>query len=232
VILLAHGQASSLINTISHTKGEYLMNNLAYSTQQLEKVGPRIEDKLRKEIGASAPLPYEVENGHAGATTAGTFLQDVTRGLFGGHAELLYTFVFDLTQPRPAQLRANVSRQGVGCHVGTLLYSTKLSKTVRDEVTLEAPKTFGTPKFTGDAEAIEKLNAKGELLKRVDKLARTRSEIGGLTIKTDRLVKIVPQESGSLLVISSLPRPTSMGFNATLDAKEFFDMAAMIEVTL
>ena len=68
--------------------------------------------------------------------------------------------------------------------------------TIRVEATLEAPKTFGSSKFTGEAETIGILNAKGDLLKRVGKFARTESEIGGLTLKAERLVKIVPQGEG------------------------------------
>jgi hypothetical protein len=208
------------------------MNNLAYGSQQPEKVGPQVEEKLRKELGAAAPLPYKVEAAGTGGTTAGTVLADVARGLFGGQANTLFTLVFDLTAPRPAQLRAVVERQGVGCHVGPLLYSAPLSKAVKGEVTLEGPKMFGAAKFTGEADVSAKLNAKGDLLKRLGKLARTESEIGGLTLKMERLVKLAPQEQGALLVVGTLPRSTSMGMDAALDAKEFMDLAALIEGAL
>jgi len=208
------------------------VNNLAYSTQQPEKVGPQVEEKLRKELAAAAALPYKVEMGEAGSTTAGTVLADVARGLLGGHANTLFTLVFDLAAPRPAQLRAVVERQGVGCHVGPLLYSTPVSKAVRGEVTLEGPKMLGASKFTGEAEVSAKLNAKGDLLKRLGKLARTESEIGGLTLKLERLVKLAPQEKGALLVVGTLPRSTSMGMDAALDAKEFMELAALIEGAL
>ena len=208
------------------------MNNLAYGSQQPDKVAPQVEEKLRKELAASAAIPYEVETADAGATSAGTVLGDMARGLFGGASDRLFTLIFDIAAPRAAQLRVSVVRQGVGCHVGTLLYSTKLAKAVKGEATLEAPKTFGTSKFTGEAETSSKLNAKGDLLKRLGKLARTESEVGGLTVTSERLVKVVPEEAGALLVVSTLPRTTSMGFDATLDAKEFFDLAGMVEASL
>jgi hypothetical protein len=208
------------------------MNNLAYGSQQPEKVGPQVEEKLRKELGAPAPLPFQVEMAGTGGTTAGTVLADMARGLLGGHANTLFTLVFDLTAPRPAQLRAVVERQGVGCHVGPLLYSTPLTNAVKGEVTLEAPKMLGAPKLTGDAEVSAKLNAKGDLLKRLGKLARTEAEIGGLTLKLERLVKLTPHEKGALLVVGTLPRPTSMGMDAALDAKEFLDLATLIEGAL
>lgn len=208
------------------------MNNLAYGSQQQEKVVPQVEEKLRKEVNAIAPVAYQVQASGAAGTTVGTVLGDMARGLFGGRADALFTVTFDINTPRPAQLQVSVDRQGVGCHVGTLLYSAKLSKPVKGEVSLEAPKMFGSSKFTGDAETAAKLNAKGDLLKRLGKLARTESEIGGLTLKLDRAVKVVPQEQGSLIVLSTLPRPTSMGMDATLDAKEFLELVGMLEAAL
>src|SRR5260370_178384 len=208
------------------------MNNLAYSTQKVEKVGPKIEELIRKEVGASSALPYEVEDGGAGKTTAGTVLAESVKTLFGGKETLLYTLYFNLTHPRPANLEVHVNKQGVGCHVGSLLYSTMLAKPVSGEASLEAPKTFGSSKFTGDSVASQKLNASGDLVKRANKFARTESQSGGITIKVDRFFKVVPQGSGSLLVIRTLPRPTSMGMSATVDAKDFFDIAAMLDASL
>ena len=206
------------------------MNNLAYNSQQPDKVGPQVEEKLRKELGASAPLMYQVESGEAGSTSVSSVLSDMGRALVGGKSERLFTLVFDLpasTAPRAAQLRANVNRQGIGSHVGLLLYSTRLNKPVKGEVTLEAKGKFG-----GEAETAARLNAKGDLLKRLGKFARTEAEIGGLKLKIERLVKIMPREDGTLLVVSTLGRTTGMGFDATLDAKEFFDIAGMAEAAL
>ncbi len=211
------------------------MNNLAYSNQQPDRVGSQVEEKLRKELGATTPLMYQVESGDAGGTSVSSVLSDMGHALIGEKSERLFTLVFDLPAaitPRAAQLRANVNRQGVGSHVGLLLYSTKLNKPVKGEVTLEAPKGFGGSKFSGNAETAAKLNAKGELLKRLGKFARTESEIGGLKLKIERLVKIMPQEDGALLVISTLGRPTNLGLDASLDAKEFFDIAGMAEAAL
>jgi len=208
------------------------MNNLAYSTQQPEKVASQVEEKLRKELAASAPVTYQIEKAEGGGPNAGTVLVDMARGLLGGHASVLFTLVFDVATPRPAQLRAVVERQGVGCHVGPLLYSAPLAKTIKGEVALEAPKMFGGSKFTGEAETSAKLNAKADVLKRLGKLARTEGEIGGQTLKMDRLVKLVPQDTGTLLVVGTLPRSTSMGMDAALDAKEFLDVAALVEDAL
>jgi len=208
------------------------MNNLLYANQQAEKIGPQIEEKVRKETGSTSPVAYMIESGEAGSTTVGSVLGDIARGLFGGKTNTLFTLVFDIATPRAAQLRATVIRQGVGAYVGSLLYSTTLSKTVKSEVSLEPPKTFGSPKFIGDADAITKLNAKGDIAKRVGKFARTKTEMGSITVEMARLFKIVPQDSGSLLIVNTLPRMTAMGMDAAIDAKEFFEIAAMIEAAL
>ena len=208
------------------------MNNLLYGNQQPEKVSAQVEEKLRKELGDTVPVPFQIESGEAGKTTVGSVLGDMGRALIGGHANLLFALIFDIAAPRPAQLRVSVIRQGVGCYVGSLLYSTKLSKSVKSEVTLEPPKTFGSSKFIGDTEAAAKLNAKGDIAKRVGKFARTQSDMGSITVKMDRLFKIVPQDSGSLLVINTLPRMTSMGMDAAMDSKEFMEIAGLIEAAL
>jgi hypothetical protein len=208
------------------------VNNLAYNSQQPDKVGPQVEEKVRKETGATAPVPYKVEDQAASKTSAATVLGDMANALVGGRSNLLFTLVFDMPAPRPATLRAQVARQGVGSHVEGLLYSMTLAKAVKGEVSLENPKMLGSSRFTGDAEAIQKLNANGDLVKRANKFARTQSEVGGLTVSMDRLFKIVPQDSGALLLINTLPRTTSMGMDAALDAKEFFDIAALVEKTL
>ena len=208
------------------------MNNLLYGNQQPEKVSAQVEEKLRKELGDTVPVPFQIESGEAGKTTVGSVLGDMGRALIGGHANLLFALIFDIAAPRPAQLRVSVVRQGVGCYVGSLLYSTKLSKSVKSEVTLEPPKTFGSSKFIGDTEAAAKLNAKGDIAKRVGKFARTQSDMGSITVKMDRLFKIVPQDSGSLLVINTLPRMTSMGMDAAMDSKEFMGIAGLIEAAL
>jgi hypothetical protein len=187
---------------------------------------------VREEVGASAPLAYQVEMGEAAALSVGSFLRDVGSAIVGGKDQALFRLHFDLAQPRPAQLQVAVNRQGVGSHVGLLLYSAQLAKPVGSEVTLEEPKFFGKSKFTGDGAACGKLNANGELIKRANNFARTESQSGGLTLKIKRCCRLIPNEQGALLVIGTLPRPVKMGLGAAIDAKDFFDIADMIEATL
>ena len=207
------------------------MNNLAYNSQDAASVGPKVEEKVREELGASAPLSYQVETGEAATATIGSVLGDIGGALMGGAENVLFRLNFDLPQPRPAHLHVNVNRQGIGSYVGMLVYSAQLSKPVGGEVTLEEPKLFGKSKFTGDA-ASAKLNANGDLIKRANTFARTESQSGGLTLKIKRSFRLLPQEGGSMLIIGTLPRPLKMGFSATVDAKDFFDIAEMIEKAL
>ena len=204
------------------------MNNLAYTSQKPDVVVPKIEEIVRKDLGVETPVPYKVDEGDAGKVSVGSMLSDAGLALFGGKETLLFSVAFDIAAPRPVTLTTQVDRQGVGCHVGTVVFTTKLAKPVKGEVFLEAPKTFGTPKFQGDAEVAGKLNGSKDLLKKADKFARTKSDVGG-GIKRDRYFKVAPAESGSVLVIGTLPRATSMGMGATTDAKDFIDLAKTIE---
>lgn len=205
--------------------------NCAFMSQKPEKIVPQIEEKLRKELGLSAPLLSQVEDRGA-EQGIGAVLKDIAGNLFGGKENLLFTIHFQIPQPRPVDLDVHVARQGVGAHVSSLVYSTKLSKAVAAETSLEDPKTFGKSKFTGDPAASEKLSSKGDILKMANNLARNEGEVGGLKITIKRLCKVLPQAGGSLLVIQTIPRMTSMGFSCSLDAKEFCEVAALIETAL
>src|SRR5260370_13052935 len=208
------------------------MNNLAYTSQDAATVGAKVEEKVREEVGASAPVSYQVETGEAGKATMGSFLGDIGNALVGGKDETLFRLHFDLAQRRPAHLQVSINRQGVGSHAGLLLYSTQLTKPVGGEAALEDPKFFGKSKFAGDSTTATKLNANGDLIKRANDFSRVESQSGGLTLKIKRCCKVVPHEGGSILVIGTLPRPTKMGFGAAIDAKDFFDIADMVEAAL
>ncbi|HJQ34136.1 MAG TPA: hypothetical protein VJ866_18295 [Pyrinomonadaceae bacterium] len=208
------------------------MNNLAYTSQDAEYVGPKVEEKVREEVGADAPMPYRVETGEAATVSVGSFVGDVARGLVGGKDETLFRLRFGLPRLLPAELWVSVNRQGVGSHVGLLHYSAKLSTLCGGEVALEDPKFFGKSKFVGMEPTASRLNANGELIKRANGLARVESQSGGLTLKIKRCCKVFPFAGGSMLVVATLPRPVKMGFGAAIDARDFFDLADMLEAAL
>lgn len=208
------------------------MNNLAYTSQDPAYISERVEEKVREELGATGPVPYQVHGGEAGTATIGSFLSDIGSALIRGQDETLLRLNFDLAQPRAANLQVSMNRQGVGSHAGLLMYSTKLAKPVTGEVALEDPKFFGKSKFAGDANAAAKLNGNSDLIKRCNDLARVESQSGGLTLKIKRCCKVIPHEGGSMLIVGTLPRPTKMGFGTAIDAKDFFDIAEMVEAAL
>jgi hypothetical protein len=196
------------------------MNNLAYNSQDAASVGPKVEEKVREELGASAPLSYQVETGEAATATIGSVLGDIGGALMGGAENMLFRLNFDLPQPRPANLHVSINRQGVGSYVGMLVYSAQLSKPVGGEITLEEPKLFGKSKFTGDA-ASAKLNANGDLIKRSNTFARTESQSGGLTLKIKRSFRLVPHEGGSMLILAHCPDPSKWVSVRPLTPKTF-----------
>jgi hypothetical protein len=121
------------------------VNNLIYGNQDPGKIGSAVEEKLRKDLGASGPIDYQVEDAGLGATNLVSVLADISNVLGGGKTNLLFTLVFPLPGSRKVTLRARVERQGIGAYVGSLLYSATLGKPVASEVSIEGHKSFGTP---------------------------------------------------------------------------------------
>ncbi len=207
------------------------MNNLAYSTQDLEKVGSKVEEILRQDLESSSPLIYSVNVPDAPKENmALAFTKALSVAIFGGREKLLCNFLYSISSPRPVDIVINMNKMGVGCHAGSTVFTTTLSKKVDAPVEMEGPKTFGSSKFKGGSSA-EKLNSSKELLKLAEKFARTKSDVGG-GMKMDRYVKIEPTENGSTLTIATLPRAYSMGMKSTTDAKDFIAIASLMEQVL
>ncbi len=208
------------------------MNNLIFGNQDPQKIGASIEEKVRSSVGATAPVPFEIEEGGLGKANVASMLSDIGSALNGGRTSRLFGYKFTLPASWPASLQVWVERQGVGAYTGPLLYSATLGKPLAGEVTIEGHKSFGTPKFLGDPTAAAKLNAAKDLAKRVDKLLRSETEMGAITVKAPRTFKLAPEAGGSVLVLGTLPRITSMGMSAEVDAGEFLAIAAAIEAAL
>ena len=204
------------------------MNVLAYTTQDKAKVAAKLDEKLRDELGLAAPIPYTVEEGAGTGVSLGSMAAGLGRMLFGGTPDLMYTLVFEIPTPRPVTLRAQVNRQGVGCHVGALLYMTRLAKPFGGEVALDEKKAA----FVGEPGLVGALNANKDLVKRLDKLARTKANVGGLDLTVPRLCVISADPAGTRFLVGTLGRSHAMGFKISMDAKEFLDVAAMVEATI
>jgi len=203
------------------------MNNLAYSSQDPQKIGPKVEELLRKELGAAGPVSYQVEDAGAADTSAATMLKDAGTFLFGGSSTRLLTIHFHITQPRATDLDVHMNRQGAGCYPGSLVFSTASGKSVGGEV------SFGDDgKFTGDATVAAKLNASKDILKKCNAFAMKEGGLTGFEIKNQRFFKIAPGEAGSQIVGATMARSKSMGFSASFGSKEFFELVSLIETAL
>ncbi len=205
---------------------------MVFGNQDPAKVGPKVEEALRKDLKLSAPIEFTTTSGDAGKTSAASVMGDVAGALFGGHSDLLFSIDFSIPQPSGCTLKALVFRQGVGAYLGSLVYSTPIDRQLAAPVTLEEPKMFGSPKFAGDPTAAGKLNSAGDLGKRLNKFARTEVDLGSLTVKSPRLIQIGPEGSGAKLVVGTLPKPVMMGMSFSPDAKEFCDLAAAVDSAL
>jgi hypothetical protein len=208
------------------------VNSLAYGNQSAEKVGPQVEEIVRKDIGASGPVVYRMEQGDTGATNLATVLGDIGSVFGSGGTVSLFTLEFDLPGPLPARLRAGFERQGLGCYCGSLLFLVPLAKSVPAEVSIEDHKGFGTPKFIGQPDLAARLNAVKDLAKRVDKVLRSEWDMGSIKVKAPRIFKLAPENGAAVLVMRTLPRLTSMGFGASTDAGEILNLAGVIDAAL
>jgi len=210
------------------------MNNGGYTSQDPTTLGSKVEELVRTELGSSAAVPFEIigADGEGKHFTAGSLLADTATHLFGGKTTMLCSVGFQLTQPRVIALQVQLDRVGVGAHLGTLLYSTRLAKRVLGDVTLEDPKTFAS-KFVSpqDPGAADRLNAEKDLIKRVNKFAR--AEFPGFNVKGQRIFQIKPEgDGGANLIAATFPRSYAMGFKVSLDVKEFVDLAGTVEAAL
>lgn len=85
-------------------------------SQKAETGAPKIERRLRNEIGSGAPLDYTIENGEAHSASVGSLLGDVGAAPVRKERGALFLFRlnFQLPPPRPAALHVSVARQGFG----------------------------------------------------------------------------------------------------------------------
>lgn len=204
------------------------MVNFAYNSQDPNKIVPVIEETLRKELRLSSRVPCQVIPTGKDGVSAKSLLLDTLN-----FTSVIYFLQFTLPEPRPIQLQADIWRQGRGALLGSMTYSTALAKPITGEVSLEPPKVFASSKFVGDDQTASRLNDNKALIKKSNKLTQTESEVGHFKLKTERYLKIVPQQTYPLLTVRSLPRKAGMiGLNATLNSADFVELVSLVESTL
>ena len=203
------------------------MNNGAYMGQDGQTIGTKLQELLGKDLGAGGPIPFTVETEGTATVSLRSVLGDLATTFFGGRPTPLFAVHFEVSQPRAFQLEAHMHQQGMGCATGSLAYSAKLGKKVGGAVRLG-----DDGKFSGDAETAGKLNGKKEVVKKCEAFAVKQGGIAGFELKIPRTLQITPHEGGAKLVAVTLPKSKSMGFGATLGAKEFLEMVAAVEGAL
>jgi hypothetical protein len=220
-------EVETLVAHLNRSQQRDVMNNLSYMGQDGRQIAPKVEELLRKELAAEGTIAYTVKSDGETGITAKSVLSDVSASLFGGKITPVLGIHFDIAQPRPTHLNVYMMRKGLGCVAGSLEYSTALNKRLAGEVVLG-----DDGKFTGNADAASKLNAKKDLLKKCGAFAMREGGLAGSEIKIQRMLKIRPQEGGAQIVAVTLPRSKSMGFSASLGSKEFLEIVGLLEATL
>ena len=213
---------------------DLFMAFLLFNTHQPEKIAPKVEELLRKEVGAPVPLAYQLLDAGTGGVTAGSLLRDAGSSILDSKGTVLFFMQFALPQPRPFELRVTINRSGIGGYVGQLSYAVRLMKPVNGEISIEPPKWFGlgSSKFLGNAEAVARLNKNGKVIKYANDLAVNSGKAGTIDFSIDYCLKILPQTAGSLLILNTVPVQTKMGLGMTLNLKKVFDFAALLDTSI
>lgn len=207
------------------------MNNLAYGTQDPNKIAEKVTELIQEETKAAPAL--EVQMAGAPATTLKSVVNDGLSLLWGGKAPTcLFTLNYTLTAPRPMTVSVPIDRQGVGAHGGRLTFSTPIGKPIAHEVVLGEPKFFGGAKFAGDEAAAAKLNGNAALMKKLKGFVRTKLNTGGVDVEIPQLFKLVPGPDGTMLIANNMAKSMKMGFAMSLEINELAEIAKLIEATL
>ena len=204
-------------------------NRLVYRTREPDKIAQQLEERVRADLGAASPVPYEVHDTRALAQGGG--LSDLGRLMIGSHLESIATIVFRLPWHRPASLAVIASRVGLTAQCGSLLYE------VDFDGPTGGPIGFQKKAFVAGAGAdpatVARLNAVPDLGKRLDKVLRERSAFGAMVMEQPTHFAIEPAEQGSRMLLRTLGRPTGLLMNnATTDAGEVLGIARLIEGAL
>ncbi|MGW7531337.1 hypothetical protein [Amycolatopsis sp. NPDC054798] len=195
----------------------------------------------RNELGlAAAPMATTLPGTSTGVP-AGSLLPPRER--FSGMPAPTECFVYvDAQLPRPFELRAAVMtgrsamRRALG--LGELIYAVPLRLPNPVRVSLGAPGSRGLAPFEGDPAFADRLNADAELLEAANRLSTTRagqtknlpSGTAHQSWDVARLLMITPGADGAVLVVRTLHRAASTGWQ--LRADTVLDLAARLENAL
>jgi hypothetical protein len=209
------------------------MAGLAYSRPNPDKIASGIEELLRKELGSSTPLPYEILPGEGEDATAKSVLSDMGKALImtKQQSTVLFYVHFALNFPRPFELQVSVTRYGLGAIVGKFAYAVPLNKPVQGKASLGVTKLGSYNGFSGDAATIARLNGSRDLVLQAHKLAVSKTTIGNFKLNITQCLEVVPYKSGSVLILHRLGVPGFFG-GANVGAKDLFAFVPQLEACL
>jgi len=209
------------------------MAGLAYSRPNPDKIAPGIEALLRKELGSSTPLPYQILPGEGEGATTKSVLTDIGKAMImtKQQSSVLFYVYFALDVPRPFELQVSVTRYGLGAVVGRFAYAVPLNKPVQGKASLGVTRLGSYNGFAGDAATIARLNSSRELILQAHKLAVSKTTIGNINLTISQRLEVIPYKSGSLLILDRLGVP---GFfsGANVGAKDLFAFVPQLEACL
>ncbi len=209
------------------------MAGLAYSRPNPDKIAPGIEALLRKELGSSTPLPYQILPGEGEGATTKSVLADIGKAMImtKQQSSVLFYVYFALDVPRPFELQVSVTRYGMGAVVGRFAYAVPLNKPVQGKASLGVTKLGSYNGFAGDAATIARLNSSRDLILQAHKLAVSKTTIGNINLTISQRLEVIPYKSGSLLILDRLGVP---GFfsGANVGAKDLFAFVPQLEASL
>lgn len=207
---------------------------MIFFSDKAEKNGPKVEAKLRKELGVPTELLYTTT--FEGNYKPGSFSEaigDAATVLFGGECRPLYTFHFKITYPRKFEFSARVVKSGATVVLGALLFSTIIEKKITTPLVFERGAYFSSSKFTGDdSVVVGKLNTAPSFLKRSNKFVKDSYRVGNSKIKIESFFKITPFDGKGLLTLQTLPKKRWFGFSSRFDTATFLQIVSAIEDAL
>ncbi|HJP89504.1 MAG TPA: hypothetical protein VJ850_10765 [Candidatus Limnocylindrales bacterium] len=200
-----------------------MANALVYRQKDPAEYAPRVEEVVRKDLGAVSPVKYVVHETGNRSSLGGTML----RQAFGG-AVAMAEITFELPWRRQATLTAMAEQTGVVMAVIDLVYDFELERAVAAPIELQRKRFVATdPSASATA---DRLNAQPGLVDRLRKVLNDHVMVNMKIVTVEPVVRIVPDGAGSRLQIRTLAKLGGIVIaNATTNAAAFVALAREID---
>ena len=206
-------------------------NNLVYRTHDPVKIAAGVEEIVRRDVGWKTPLTVRTTMGTTDPLTARSFFADVGRLMVEHKTQVLMTLEIDLPGPRESSLIVPIHRQGVIASPGSVIFVMDLARPIDEPVGFEEHRMFKRAAFLG-GRAAARLNAAEGLTKLADDTLASLAVVGSLTLQLPRVFALTPSETGSRLMMRSLPHKSSILGPMTTGAGDMLRIAKLVENAL